>query len=65
VRRVPRDTTLTELYPARKLPGLFEPRYVLMRIGYAIDRPQALFVDEPKVSHRNISVLGSIAMLPG
>ena len=57
--------TRSELYPARKLPDLFEPRDVLVRVGDAIDRLQALLVDEPVVSHHNISVLGSIAMLPG
>jgi hypothetical protein len=52
-KAVPGDTTLTELHPARKLPDLFEPRYVLMRVGYAINRLQAFLVDEPKVRHRN------------
>ena len=52
-RAVPGDPTSSELYPARKLPGLLEPRYVLVRVGYAIDRLQALLVDESVVSHRN------------
>jgi hypothetical protein len=64
-RAVPGDATRTELYPLRELPSLLEPRYVLMRVGDSINRLQALLVDEPKVRHRNISVLGSIAMLPG
>src|ERR1700693_4890438 len=52
-RAMPRDSASTELYPARELPGLFEPRDMLVRVGYAIDRLQAFLVDEPKVSHRN------------
>ena len=52
-RAVPRHSASTELYPARELPGLFEPRDMLVRVGYAIDRLQAFLVDEPKVSHRN------------
>ena len=50
---VPRHSASTELYPARELPGLFEPRDMLVRVGYAIDRLQAFLVDEPKVRHRN------------
>ena len=50
---VPRNSASTELYPARELPGLFEPRDMLVRVGYAIDRLQAFLVDEPKVRHRN------------
>ena len=64
-RAAPRDTARSELYPARKLPGLLKPRDMLVRVGYAIGPLQALLVDEPIVSHRYISVLGSIAMLPG
>ncbi len=64
-RAVPGDAARSELYPLRELPGLLQSRYVLMRVRYAIDRLQSLLVDEPKVRHRNISVLGSIAMLPG
>ena len=37
-RAVPGDPTSSELYPARELPGLFEPRDMLVRVGYAIDR---------------------------
>jgi hypothetical protein len=44
---VPGDTTSAELYPARELPGLLEPRDM-----YAMDRLQAFVVDEPKVGHR-------------
>src|SRR5205807_2380316 len=48
-RAMPRHSASTELYPARELPGLFEPRDMLMRVRYAIDRLQAFLVDEPKV----------------
>ena len=53
---MPRDATSSELNPARKLPVLFESRDMLVRVGYAIGPLQALLVDEPVVSHRNISV---------
>src|SRR5690606_1070019 len=55
-RAVPGDTTRSELDPLGELPDLLEPRYVLVRVGYAINRLQALLVDEPKVRHRNLRV---------